>query len=92
MAASDSDKLIDKHRQLTHSEGLSVVSHVQREDGEWVLNTLMVKGYDVAFKYKRKKLYRSLKGARVNMTYYPQEEEVAGISFESMKVVRIRVA
>jgi hypothetical protein len=29
-------------------------------------------------------------GARVNMTYYLEEEIVAGIAFEVMKVVRIK--
>ncbi len=69
-----------------------VVSHVQREKDGWVLNTVMLDGYDVPFRYNRKKLYRSLQGARVNLTYYPQLEEVAGLDVEIMKVVRIRQA
>ena len=69
-----------------------VVSHVQREKDGWVLNTVMLDGYDVPFKYSRKKLYRSLQGARVNLTYYPQLEQVAGLDVEIMKVVRIRQA
>lgn len=85
-------KLLTNNQQLTHSENLQVVSHVQREDGDWLLNTLMLKGYDVSFKFKRKKAYRSLKGARVNLTYYPVSEDVAGMQFETMKVVRIKVA
>lgn len=85
-------KLLTNNQQLTHSENLQVVSHVQREDGDWLLNTLMLKGYDVPFKFKRKKAYRSLKGARVNLTYYPVSEDVAGMQFETMKVVRIKVA
>jgi len=92
MPKSDIDKLLTQHKQLTHSENLKVVSHVQREDGEWRLNTLMIEGYDVPFKFKRQKAYRSLKGARVNLTYYPISEEIAGIEFEYMKVVRIKVA
>ena len=32
----------------------------------------------------------NLQGARVNLTYYPQIEQVAGMEFETMKVVRIR--
>jgi hypothetical protein len=50
----------------------------------------MVDGCDVPFKFKRKGNYKSLKGARVNMTYYSQQETVAGMSFEMMKVVRIK--
>lgn len=92
MAKSEVDQLLSQHQKLTHSENLKVVSHVQREEGDWLLNTLMIEGVDVPFKFKRKKQYRSLKGARVNMTYYPQQQEVAGITFESMKVVRIKVA
>ena len=69
-----------------------MVSHVQREHGDWVLNTLMLDGYDVPFKYRRKKLYRSLEGAQVNVTYYPRLETIADVEFETMKVVRIRRA
>ena len=50
----------------------------------------MLEGYDVPFKYRRKKRYQSLEGAPVNLTYYSQPETVAGIEFEVMKVVRIR--
>ena len=65
-------------------------SHVQREDEDWWMNTLMIEGYEVPFKYKRKKLYKSLQGAKVNLTYYPSSEEIAGITFEFMKVVRVK--
>ena len=92
MAKSEIDKLLTQHQKLTHSENMKVTSHVQREDGDWNLNTVMIEGIDVPFKFKRKKAYRSLKGARVNLTYYPLIEEVAGIEFETMKVVRIKVA
>ncbi len=68
----------------------TVVSHVQREKDGWFLNTIMLDGYDVPFRYRRKKRYRNLKGARVNLTYYPQEERVAGIDIEVMKVVRLK--
>jgi hypothetical protein len=71
---------------------LKVTSHVQRESGEWFLNTLMVEGHEVPFKYKRKKRYKSLEGQRVNMTYYPVTEQVAGLEFEVMKVVRVKRA
>lgn len=87
---SDPKKLVDKNRNLTHSELIKVVSHVQREQGEWVLHTVMIEDCDVPFKFKRKGNYQSLKGARVNVTYYPENEVVAGINFEFMKVVRIK--
>ena len=89
---SDPDKLVKKHQQLTHSEMVKVVSHVQRDKDDWVLNTVMIEDCDVPFKYKRKKQYKSLKAARVNMTYYPDIEVVAGLEFEIMNVVRIKVA
>lgn len=88
--ASDVDKLLKKNAQLNQLDGVKVISHVQREDDGWVVNTLMLDGYEVPFKYRRKKLYKSLEGAPVNLTYYPQLEKVAGIDFETMKVVRIR--
>lgn len=87
---SDVDKLLKKNVQLNQLDAVKVTSHVQREKGDWYLNTLMIEGYEVAFKYNRKKLYRSLQGASVNLTYYPQSELVAGMDFEFMKVVRIR--
>jgi hypothetical protein len=87
---SDPKKLVEKNKNLTHSDLMKVLSHVQREQGECILHTLMVEACDVPFKFKRKGHYQSLKGARVNMTYYPEEETVAGISFEVMKVVRIK--
>ncbi len=87
---SDPKKLVEKHQNLVHSELLKVVSHTQREKDGWVLHTVMVEDCDVAFKFKRKGNYQSLKGARVNMTYYPDHETVAGMSIEIMKVVRIK--
>ena len=89
---SDPDKLTKRHKKLVHSEMMKVASHVQRNDGDWIINTLMIEGYDVPFKYKRQKPYKSLKGARVNLTYYPVVEEVAGLEFEVMNVVRIKIA
>lgn len=71
---------------------MTVVSHVQRKSDEWFLNTLMIDGYDVPFKYKRTKRYKDLKGQRVNLTYYPETETVAGMEFEIMKVVRVKVS
>ena len=89
---SDVDKLLKKNVQLNQVDLVKVASHVQREieDGDWVVNTLMLEGYDVPFKYRRKKKYKNLQGAPVNLTYYPQLEKVAGFDMEVMKVVRIR--
>lgn len=88
---SDVDKLLQKNDQLNQLDEVKVESHVQREiDGDWVVNTLLLEGYDVPFRYRRKKKYRSLQGAPVNITFYPQTEQVAGMDIEVMKVVRIR--
>ncbi|MDH5389026.1 MAG: hypothetical protein OEY06_11345 [Gammaproteobacteria bacterium] len=89
---SDADKLIKKHQQLTHTDMAKVTSHVQRSQGDWILNTVMIDGCDAPFKYKRKKQYKSLSGQRVNLTYYHSKELIAGIEFEFMKVVRIKIA
>ncbi|MDX2322573.1 MAG: hypothetical protein QNK26_18470 [Moritella sp.] len=88
--ASDPDKLLKQHPGLTHSELQKVTSHVQREKDEWFLNTVMIEGHTVPFKFKRKKAYRSLTGARVNLTYYPEVEAVAGFNIDIMHVVRIK--
>ena len=85
-------KLISKHQNLTHSENIKVRSHVQREEGEWILNTLMLDKVDVPFKYKRKKRYKSLTHQQVNLTYYPSTESVAGFDIEIMNVVRIKIS
>jgi hypothetical protein len=69
-----------------------VVSHVQREEDDWLINTVMIENCDTPFQFKRKKAYQNLKGARVNLTYYPEVKEVAGMCFEIMKVVRIRIS
>ena len=63
---SDAKKLLKKHGQLNQLDMAIVVSHVQRDKDDWVLNTLILEGYDVPFKYRRKTVYKSLKGARVN--------------------------
>ena len=89
---SEPEKLVKKHEKLTHSDMMKVISHVQREAGEWMINTLMVEGCDVAFRYKRKQKYKSLKGQRVNLTYYPVIETIGGIQMEVMNVVRIRIS
>jgi hypothetical protein len=86
------NKLLKAHPKLTQSDNLKVVSHVQREAKDWILNTVMIEGYAVPFKYKRKKRYKNIRGQRVNLTYYPAMESVAGIDMEIMKVVRIKLA
>lgn len=86
------NKLLKKHDELTHSDAVKVISHVQREQDDWILNTLMIEGCDVPFRYKRKKNYKNLTGQRVNLTYYPVTENVAGFELEVMKVVRVRVS
>lgn len=89
---SDPDKLIKKHRQLTHSEMKKVTSHVQRNAGGWIINTIMIEGCDAPFRFKRKKAYRNIKGQRVNLTYYPVTENVGGIEMQAMTVVRIKIS
>lgn len=89
---SEPEKLISMHNNLVHSETRKVTSHVQRESGEWIINTLMIEGCEVPFKYKRKTKYKCIKGQRVNLTYYPDTEAVAGIEIEVMNVVRIKIA
>lgn len=86
----DPEKLLARHGELIHSDGRKVVSHVQRKSGEWIINTLMIESYEVPFRYKRKKQYKSLEGALVNLTYYAATRDVAGIEMEIMNVVRIR--
>jgi hypothetical protein len=63
---SDVKKLLKKHGQLNQLDNVKVESHVQRHKDDWVINTIMLEGYDVPFKYRRKTVYKSLKGARVN--------------------------
>ena len=89
---TDPEKLLKKHAQLVHSDSVKVTSHVQREKGDWILNALMIEGCEVPFKYKRSRKYKNLQGQRVNLTYYPATETVAGMEFEIMRVVRIRIA
>lgn len=86
----DVKKLLKQHGKLNQTDRLKVVSHVQRRDGDWFINTIMVEGYDVPFRYKRKQEYQQLKGCYVNLTYYSDTETVAGIDMQVMTVVRIR--
>ncbi|MGR5129119.1 hypothetical protein [Photobacterium swingsii] len=85
------DKLLNKHENLIHSDGKKVLSHMQRDDGEWILHTIMIEDCDAPFKFRRTKKYRSLKGQQVNLTYYPDSEKVAGFEIEVMRVVRIKL-
>ena len=86
------DELLQTHPKLIHSEMKKVVSHVQRESGDWIINTLTIEGTDAPFKYKRKQQYKNLQGQRVNLTYYRDTEPVAGIDMEIMRVIRIKVS
>lgn len=89
---SSPDKLLQSHQPLVHSDNRKVTSHVQRAAGEWFLNTLMIEGCEVPFRYRRKQPYKSLEGRRVNLTYYPSSEVVGGLAMEVMTVVRVRIA
>ncbi len=90
MKRNDVKKLLSSHEKLNQTDRLKVVSHVQRNDGEWYVNTIMVEGVETPFRYKRKQEYQSLKGSYVNMTYYSDRETVAGMEMQVMTVVRIR--
>jgi len=85
-------KLLEKNPQLVHSEMKKVVSHVQRQTDEWMINTVMIEGCETPFRFKRKKNYQNLKGALVNLTYYSSTEKLAGMDIEVMNVVRIKRA
>jgi hypothetical protein len=85
-------KLLAEHDQLTHSTMQKVASHVQRQDGDWILNTVLIEGLDVPFKYKRRKKYKSLKGACVDIIYYPEVETIARMEFKYMKVIKINLS
>jgi len=85
-------QMLEKHKNLIQSDFQKVSSHVQREEDDWFINTIMIEGVDVPFKYKRKQPYKSLKGQRINITYYPHVENVAGFEIEVMNIVRIKVS
>lgn len=85
-------QLIGQHKKLSHTENIKVISHVQRESNDWIVNTLMLENINVPFKYKRKKLYKTLKGQQINITYYPDNETVAGFDIEIMKIVRVKIS
>ncbi|KFZ38418.1 hypothetical protein HR45_02940 [Shewanella mangrovi] len=88
---SISDIFIEQqHPNMQHQDHCTVLSHTQRDEGEWVQHTLMLENNETPFRFRRSKKYRSLKGSRVNVDYYPQTTLVAGMEFETMKVVRIK--
>ncbi len=89
---SNPDKMLKKHTQLIQSDGLKVVSHVQREKDDWILHTLMIESISSPFKFKRQKAYKCLKGQRVNLTYYTDKENVAGFELDIMRVVRVKIS
>lgn len=86
-------KLLVTHDKLIQTDRIKVTSHVQREQDDWYINTLMLQGYDVPFRYKRKQPYKSLTGQQVNVTYYPAIETVtASIELEVMNIVRLKIS
>ncbi|VAW84977.1 hypothetical protein MNBD_GAMMA16-349 [hydrothermal vent metagenome] len=89
---SDPEKLIKQHDKLTHTDAIKVVSHVQRLSNDWIINTVMIEGCNVPFKFKRQQKYKNLTGRRVNLTYYPDVENIAGFDVDIMNVVRIKVS
>ena len=91
---SNPEKLLKKHHELIHSDMVKVTSHVQRQekDSEWILNTIMIEGCDVPFRFKRKKQFKNVKGARVNLTYYRDSENIGGMEMEVMSVVRVKLS
>jgi len=82
-------KLLLENEKLVHTRKQKVESHVQRQAGNWIQNTVLIVGCDVPFKYKRQKMYKSLKGAQVDLIYYPEIEQIAGFDFEVMNVIKI---
>ena len=38
----EAKKLIEQHKKLVHTDNIKVISHVQRESDDWVINTLML--------------------------------------------------
>ncbi len=85
-------QFLAENDNLVHATMQKVASHVQRQQGDWFLNTVLIDQHDVPFKYKRKRRYQSLKGARVDMIYYADKENIAGVDFECMKVVKIALS
>lgn len=87
------DKLLKKHTELIHSDNMKIVTHTQREKDGWFINSIMLENCEVPFKYKRKQRYKALtKGQRVNLTYYRSQEEISGLQFDMMNVIRIKIS
>ncbi len=82
---------LQQDNHLVQCQLMQVNSHVQRFNGECILNTLMVDGYDCPFKYCRQYKYQSLTGKQVDLAYYPTVEVIAGLEVDIMKVVRVKV-
>ncbi|WP_435237164.1 hypothetical protein ACR30L_06200 [Psychromonas sp. PT13] len=80
-----------QNSQPIHSDVMEVKSHVQRFNGECMLNTIMVDGYDCPFQYRREFKYKNLEGKQVDLSYYPAVEMIAGFEMEIMKVVHLKV-
>ena len=87
---SDVDKMLNKHQQLTHSVEVKVTSHTQRDTGDWIQHTIMIENCNAPFKFNRTSSYKTLKNTKVNITYYPVIEKIAGFDIEVMKVLRIK--
>ena len=49
---SEVKKLLKNHGQLNQLDNVKVQNHVQRDKDDWVINTIMLDGYDVPFKYR----------------------------------------
>ncbi|MGL4835142.1 MAG: hypothetical protein ACRCXH_12080, partial [Shewanella sp.] len=60
-------KMLANHERLIHSDGVTVLSHTQREKGDWVQHTVMVENCDVPFKFRRVKKYKSLQGQKISV-------------------------
>lgn len=56
--------MLATHEHLVHSEGVTVVSHMQREKAEWIQHTVMIEDCDVPFKFRRVKSIVICKGKR----------------------------
>ena len=90
MRVKSTKKLLSENEQLVHAQNQKIESHVQRQDGDWIINTIMLEGYSVPFRYKRRRRYKSLKGAQVDIIYYADVEQIARMDFEYMKVIKIQ--
>lgn len=90
MKVKTTKQLLAENDQLVHATMQTVRSHVQRREGDWILNTVMLEGQEVPYKYKRRKKHPSLRGARVDVIFYPDVEVIARMQFDCMRVIRIQ--